>query len=151
MADPQIQHQESEPESCQEKQNASPSTVRLLDDEDSISELLESCLQHIFSKYCTPAPSITQPVQSETRLLTPPDGAYLTPEGLDEWARDTNGAPFSPEMKEELVEFLDVTDDGQLTFKGFMQLYQLQTENDEDETWRDLSKHGFDQTLTLIN
>lgn len=23
-------------------------------------------------------------------------------------------------------------------FKGFMQVYQLQTENDEEETWRDL-------------
>jgi hypothetical protein len=48
-------------------------------------------------------------------LLTPPDGAYLTPEGLDAWARDTNGAPFSQETKDELVEFLDVTDDGGLT------------------------------------
>lgn len=24
------------------------------------------------------------------------------------------------------------------SFKGFMQIYQLQTENDEEETWRDL-------------
>ena len=24
------------------------------------------------------------------------------------------------------------------SFKGFMQVYQLQTENDEEETWRDL-------------
>lgn len=23
-------------------------------------------------------------------------------------------------------------------FKGFLQIYQLQTENDEEETWRDL-------------
>jgi hypothetical protein len=23
-------------------------------------------------------------------------------------------------------------------FKGFMQIYQLQTENDEEETWKDL-------------
>jgi hypothetical protein len=80
-------------------------------------------------------------------------------EGLDEWAKDTNGAPFSQETKDELIEFLDVTDDGCLTcvcfftvdplgvlilcvgddrFKGFLQIYQLQTENDEEETWRDL-------------
>ena len=26
-------------------------------------------------------------------------------------------------------------------FKGFLQIYQLQTENDEEETWRDLVSH----------
>jgi hypothetical protein len=51
--------------------------------------------------------------------------------------------------------------------KGFLQIYQLQTENDEEETWRDLvrgsplwldgptegsiqSTHGFDRTLRLV-
>ena len=75
---------------------------------------------------------------------------------MDKWATDTNGHPFPEETKEELREFMDVTDDGDLTcvsirddrrviyltsyprFKGFMQIYQLQTENDEEETWRDL-------------
>ena len=91
--------------------------------------------------------------------MVPPPNAYLSMEGLDEWAKDTNGAPFSQETKDELIEFLDVTDDGCLTcvrllavgfsaglilcvggdrFKGFLQIYQLQTENDEEETWRDL-------------
>lgn len=27
-------------------------------------------------------------------------------------------------------------------FKGFMQVYQLQTENDEEETWRDLVREA---------
>jgi hypothetical protein len=53
-------------------------------------------------------------------------------------------------------------------FKGFLQIYQLQTENDEEETWRDLvrqtrtkgsalltlqlqSNHGFDRTLRLVS
>lgn len=51
-------------------------------------------------------------------------------------------------------------------FKGFLQIYQLQTENDEEETWRDLvsavamsqsrgsdqtqSSHGFDRSLQLV-
>ena len=52
-------------------------------------------------------------------------------------------------------------------FKGFLQVYQLQTENDEEETWRDLvrcpfhlydfphlrgyqSTHGFDRSLKLV-
>ena len=69
-------------------------------------------MKHIFAKYCTPQPP-PSPLSERTRV--PPDGAYLTPKGLDSWARDTNGAPFSQETKEELVEFLDVTDDGGLT------------------------------------
>ena len=80
----------------------------------------------------------------------------MSSEGLDEWATDTNGTPFSEDTKKELMEFMDVTDTGCLTsviaiswvdrclstidhrFKGFLQVYQLQTENDEEETWRDL-------------
>lgn len=48
-------------------------------------------------------------------LLTPPEGSYLTQEGLDAWATDTNGAPFSEETKDELREFMDVTEEGWLT------------------------------------
>ncbi|KAG6850586.1 hypothetical protein H0H93_011254 [Arthromyces matolae] len=117
------------------------------------SSIQEACLKHIFSKYCVPPPA---PLSSANigrrgvRLLEPPQGAYLTSEGLDVWARDTNGSPFTQETKDELIEFLDVTDDGALTFKGFLQIYQLQTENDEEETWRDLSSHGFDRQLKLV-
>jgi hypothetical protein len=80
---------------------------------------LESCLKHIFAKYCFPPPSNhpspSQDKRATVALLSPPDGAYFTPEGLDAWARDTNGKPFSAETKEELVEFLDVNDEGGLT------------------------------------
>ncbi|KII89217.1 hypothetical protein PLICRDRAFT_124369 [Plicaturopsis crispa FD-325 SS-3] len=146
-----------EPASRQGRRNAQPG-VQLLDDDGGISLKLEACLAHIFSKYCVPSAPPTHPTTpTESRdalsksLLSPPASAYLTPEGLDAWARDTNGAPFSAETKEELVEFLDVTDDGGLTFKGFLQIYQLQTENDEEETWRDLSNHGFDRSLRLVS
>ena len=76
---------------------------------------LESCLKHIFAKYCTPKAS----AQKHGELLEPPEGAYLSPEGLDSWARDTNGAPFDDATKEELLEFMDVTDDGGLTLVTF--------------------------------
>ncbi|KAJ6455666.1 hypothetical protein C8R45DRAFT_583822 [Mycena sanguinolenta] len=123
--------------------------VQLLDNEGGISDQLEACLKHIFGKYCKPPAPV--PAAADMReLLVPPEGAYLTTAGLDAWARDTNGAPFSPETKEELIEFLDVNDNGELTFKGFLQIYQLQTENDEEETWRDLSNHGFDRRLRLV-
>ena len=49
-------------------------------------------------------------------LLTSSADAYLTEEGLDKWAYDTNGTSFTKETKEELMEFLDVTDDGNLTY-----------------------------------
>jgi len=124
--------------------------VQLLDADGSISVELEHCLKHIFAKYCTPPPP-TSINDKGGIFLTPPDGSYLTPQGLDAWARDTNGAPFSKETREELREFMDVTDEGWLTFKGFLQIYQLQTENDEEETWRDLSNHGFDRTLRLVS
>ncbi|KAI6028767.1 hypothetical protein F5J12DRAFT_807547 [Pisolithus orientalis] len=154
-----------EPSSRQGRRNAQPD-AQLLDDDGTISEKvcfteplvpcdlpevpqLEACLKHIFTKYCVPAPPPSD--RNGPSLLTPPEGSYLTPEGLDAWARDTNGAPFSQDTKDELIEFLDVTDDGGLTLKGFMQIYQLQTENDEEETWRDLSCHGFDRGLTLVS
>ncbi|KAF9821370.1 hypothetical protein IEO21_00616 [Rhodonia placenta] len=135
-----------EPDSRQGRRNGAAG-VQLLDNDGAISDQLESCLKHIFAKYCTPRPA---PPQKGVGLLMPPEGAYLSPEGLDTWASDTNGAPFDDETKEELMEFLDVTEDGSLTLKGFMQVYQLQTENDEEETWRDLSSHGFDRTLRLV-
>ncbi|KAF4603569.1 hypothetical protein EYR40_000741 [Pleurotus pulmonarius] len=117
-------------------------------------ERCEKCLKHIFAKYCTPSPENLS-TRSEGDLLVPPENAYLTDAGLDRWASETNGAPFSEDQKEEL-QMLDVTDDGHLTcvtftslrkrgsnrgarrYAGFIQLYQLQTENDEAETWKDL-------------
>ncbi|KAJ3499568.1 hypothetical protein NLJ89_g10087 [Agrocybe chaxingu] len=120
--------------------------ARLIDDEGTITDLLEACLKHIFAKYCTPS----VPRTSETTLLVPPADAYLSAEGLDKWAVDTNGEPFSEETKEEVVESFDVTDDGKLTLKGFIQLYQLQTQSDEEETLKDLQKHGFDRRLQFI-
>ncbi|KAL6305422.1 hypothetical protein BKA93DRAFT_825112 [Sparassis latifolia] len=138
-----------EPESRQGRRNGA-SGVQLLDDDGGISQQLELCLKHIFAKYCTPPPPPPTPTNKRIELLIPPEGAYLSPQGLDAWARDTNGAPFDDATKEELTEFLDVTDEGCLTLKGFMQVYQLQTEADEEETWRDLSAHGFDRTLRLV-
>ncbi|KAG1877893.1 hypothetical protein DFJ58DRAFT_712548 [Suillus subalutaceus] len=138
-----------EPSSRQGRRNPQLD-AQLLDADGAISDKLERCLRHIFAKYCTPRPA-RLPKQDSTILLTPPDDAIFDSAGLDAWAQDTNGAPFSEETKEELREFLDVTEEGELTFKGFAQIYQLQTENDEEETWRDLSNHGFDRTLTLVS
>lgn len=124
--------------------------AQLLTSDGSISDEFERCLKHVFAKYCTPLPP-DGPSGKRSIFSSPPDGAYLSSEGLDAWATDTNGTPFSEDTKKELMEFMDVTDTGCLTFKGFLQVYQLQTENDEEETWRDLSKHGFDRNLRLVS
>ncbi|KAF9483913.1 hypothetical protein BDN70DRAFT_873318 [Pholiota conissans] len=128
------------------EQGAESSTIHLLlDAQGDVTDQFEICLKHIFAKYCTPAVD-----RSAGGLLTPPEGAYLSDEGLREWALATNGEPFSEDTKSDVVEFFDVTDDGNLTFKGFLQVYQLQTENEEKETWKDLEAHGFNRTLTLV-
>jgi hypothetical protein len=87
-------------------------------------------LKHIFAKYCTPSTvptkaSAGQEPAAGGQPLVPASNAYLSMEGLDEWAKDTNGAPFSQETKDELIEFLDVTDDGCLTCVCFFTIDPL--------------------------
>ncbi|KAH7107541.1 hypothetical protein BKA62DRAFT_683700 [Auriculariales sp. MPI-PUGE-AT-0066] len=116
-------------------------SAQLLDEDGNLSDLFEACLAHIFAKYCSPKPFGGRPSPDSVM-----DGA-----ALDVWARDTNGVPFSQESIDEMKEYLDVDEQGNLTYKGFLQIYTLQTENDEEETWRDLSSHGFDRSLQLVS
>ncbi len=68
------------------------------DDEGNISVAFERCLREIFSKYCTPRPENGQLAAD----------ACLTADGLDAWAKDTNGEAFSQETKDEILELIDV-------------------------------------------
>ncbi|KAF9108960.1 hypothetical protein BGX29_000048 [Mortierella sp. GBA35] len=77
------------------------------------------------------------------------DGA-LSNDELDAFAKDTNGAVFDEDSRNEITEFLDLDDKGQLTLKGFLQMYNLQTTSEPEETWKDLQKHGYDTTLKLV-
>lgn len=79
----------------------------LLDEDGAISDALEKVLKQIFAKYCTPKP--------ESSNVDLPPNAYLDDRGLDAWASETNGEPFSQETKDEILEFMDVTDEGNLT------------------------------------
>lgn len=49
-------------------------------------------------------------------LRSTPKGAIMDEAALDQWAKDTNGEPFSKETKEELLEYIDMTDAGDLTY-----------------------------------
>ncbi|KAF9573218.1 hypothetical protein EC968_008856 [Mortierella alpina] len=77
------------------------------------------------------------------------DGALNNAE-LDAFARDTNGDVFDEDTRTEITEFLDLDSNGHLTLKGFLQMYNLQTSSDPDETWKDLQKHGYDTKLKLV-
>ncbi|CCA72807.1 hypothetical protein PIIN_06743 [Serendipita indica DSM 11827] len=119
--------------------------ARLLDEEGGLTPQLEACLGHIFAKYCIPPPRST----SSGTLLVPPKDAVWTEEALDKWAIDTNGQPLAADAKEDIADNLLVDEQGNLLFEGLLQLYALQTSNDEEETWKDLGKHGFDRRLQL--
>ncbi|KAJ2709183.1 hypothetical protein H4R19_004381 [Coemansia spiralis] len=65
-------------------------------------------------------------------------------------------APFSSSELADIRTNLACTDSGALLKAGFLQLYHLQASVDDDEddnndeTWRDLQKHGYDDNLRLV-
>lgn len=71
----------------------------------------------------------------------------LTEADLDAFSAVTNGAVLPEESKDEIREFLDTDDDGNLTLRGFIEMYHLQSDNEPEETWKDLGKLGFDDSL----
>lgn len=75
----------------------------------------------------------------------------LTEDDLDAFAMATNGEVLSSESKEEIKEYLDTDDNGNLTFRGFCEMFHLQSDNEAEETWRDLSKLGFDHQLKHVD
>ncbi|GAA5959447.1 hypothetical protein JCM21900_003759 [Sporobolomyces salmonicolor] len=114
----------------------------LLDDEGALSDKLYEILKEVFHRYAKPP----------TKLVAGMDEKVCGREELNRFAKDTNGQDMTDETYNEIVEFLDVTDEGELTFKGFIQLYTLQTENDPAETENDLKSWNYDpKTLELIS
>ncbi|KAI8830842.1 hypothetical protein BC829DRAFT_494641 [Chytridium lagenaria] len=76
--------------------------------------------------------------------------AALSREELEAFAIATNGEKFEEEAVNELKKSFNVDANGNLTRRGFLEMYQLQTLSDPDETWRDLIKHGYSVKLQLI-
>lgn len=75
----------------------------------------------------------------------------MTEADLDAFSTATNGAALPQESKDEIREFLDTDKDGNLTLRGFIEMYHLQSDNDPDETWKDLGKLGFSSSLEYEN
>ncbi|GJJ77318.1 hypothetical protein EMPS_09677 [Entomortierella parvispora] len=104
----------------------------LTDEDGALTQACEDALVAIFEKYDVDK-----------------DGALSNAE-LDAFAKDTNGDVFDEDTRTEITEFLDLDDKGQLTKKGFLQMYNLQTSSEPEETWKDLQKHGYDSSLKLV-
>ncbi|KAF9585586.1 hypothetical protein BGW38_001672 [Lunasporangiospora selenospora] len=104
----------------------------LVDDEGDLTQACWDALVAIFHKYDVDK-----------------DGV-LNDHELDNFARDTNGDVFDEDSRAEIRGFLDVDDKGNLKLKGFMEMYNLQTNSEPEATWRDLQKHGYDNQLMLV-
>ncbi|KAJ1878242.1 hypothetical protein H4R99_008522 [Coemansia sp. RSA 1722] len=103
--------------------------VDLIQDDMEFTPECEAALVEIFSRYDKDN-----------------DGA-LNDEEIQAFAKYTNEAEL-----EEIRDNLDCREeDGALLKGGFLQLYSLQTNaGDEEETWKDLKKHGYDDSLQLV-
>ncbi|KAJ2817869.1 hypothetical protein FBU31_006071 [Coemansia sp. 'formosensis'] len=107
--------------------------AELLQDNLEFTPKCEDALKEIFSRYDLDK-----------------DGE-LNDKEIQAFAMFTNGAPFTDSDLADIRENLDCTDDGKLKRSGFLQLYSLQTNaGDDDETWADLKKHGYDSDLELV-
>ncbi|ELU43881.1 hypothetical protein AG1IA_02071 [Rhizoctonia solani AG-1 IA] len=174
LVTPTARAETPEPNTQSGRRNAGKS-VQLLDSSGTVSKKkinwvrqFEAALAHIFHKYSKPTSAKSSsttidmshsvskidlnktPTKIRPQLPSQTSGV-LTEAGLDAWARDTMGHSWSADTKEEFKSTLDVNERGELTFRGFVQIYQLQAESDEAETWRDLSAHGFDRDLNLVS
>ncbi|KAI9341502.1 hypothetical protein BDR26DRAFT_802294, partial [Obelidium mucronatum] len=78
------------------------------------------------------------------------DGALNRVE-LERFAIATNGEKFEEEAIDELKKSFNCNAEGNLTRAGFLEMYQLQTLSDPNETWRDLIKHGYSINVRLIH
>ncbi|KAJ2080451.1 hypothetical protein H4R24_003062 [Coemansia sp. RSA 988] len=76
---------------------------------------------------------------------------FLDENELQKFAKFTNNKPFTDDELEEIRTNLQCTKEGSLLKEGFIQLYHLQTvSGDDEETWKDLKRHGYNDSLKLV-
>ncbi|CDU23851.1 uncharacterized protein SPSC_02480 [Sporisorium scitamineum] len=124
----------------------------LLDEEGDLTPKFEAALIRIFARFSTSYkkrhPDVQASGSKPSASLPRPDAAdVLTEEDLDAFSTVTNGAALPQESKDEIREFLDTDEEGNLTLRGFIEMYHLQSDNEPEETWKDLGKLGFDDSL----
>eukprot|EP01119_Soliformovum_irregulare_P009332 TRINITY_DN22576_c0_g1_i1.p2 TRINITY_DN22576_c0_g1~~TRINITY_DN22576_c0_g1_i1.p2 ORF type:complete len:116 (-),score=35.16 TRINITY_DN22576_c0_g1_i1:148-495(-) len=72
---------------------------------------------------------------------------FLNEKELDAFAIACNGEKFTAETKKEIIESFDVNSKDELSKKGFIELFHLQTQGDKNETWRDIQKLGYNRNF----
>mmetsp|Transcript_29244 Transcript_29244/g.35534 ORF Transcript_29244/g.35534 Transcript_29244/m.35534 type:complete len:212 (-) Transcript_29244:352-987(-) len=106
--------------------------AKFFDSDGGVSTEFDNVLEDIFGRFDADA-----------------DGA-LSPEELNAFARACNeGDPFSEEEMEEISTYFDVDSRNFLTLKGFKEMMITQSGGRPKDTWRDLERLGYDQTLQV--
>ncbi|GAA5976994.1 hypothetical protein JCM11641_002219 [Rhodosporidiobolus odoratus] len=126
-----------------------PADSNLIDEEGELSDAFYAVLKTVFLKHAK-RPGSGKLSAKELEVLGGSEEAVMGREELNAFAQATNGQDLGDDSYQEIVEYLDVTQNNELTFRGFTQLYSLQTQNDHAETIHDLEAWGYDaKTLKL--
>lgn len=112
----------------------------------------EAALIRIFARFSSSYKKYHPDVQASgskpSASIPRPDAADIWTEAdLDAFSTITNGAALPQESKDEIREFLDTDEENNLTLRGFIEMYHLQSDNDPEETWKDMGKLGFNNSL----
>ncbi|GAA5890948.1 hypothetical protein JCM8208_003104 [Rhodotorula glutinis] len=120
--------------------------------EGDLSDKFYETLRSVFLKYAK-VPDVAAadgeaPLDDEAKARK----AGMGREQMNAFSKATNGAEIPDEQWDEVIMYLDTNEATELTFKGFVGLYTLQTENDEAETVKDLKQWGYDPaTLDAVD
>lgn len=74
------------------------------------------------------------------------DGGWSDDE-FDQYHRFVNGTPISPTVVINFKREYGTTDSGAFSLDGFVTFYVEQTIDDAEETWKDLTKLGYNKKL----
>jgi len=70
---------------------------------------------------------------------------------LEGFAKATqSGSEIGKDELKQLGQFFDTNTKGNLTLKGFEQMYLMQTNQQPEDTWRDLKNLGYSKSLELL-
>ncbi|GAA5868805.1 hypothetical protein JCM8547_002833 [Rhodosporidiobolus lusitaniae] len=128
-----------------------PVATNLIQEDGELTDGFYALLKTIFLKHAKRGGGGDLSAE-DAAVLGYSDEAVMGRKELNAFAQATNGQDLGDDSYKEIVEYLDVTDKEELTFKGFTQLYSLQTQNDHGETVHDLEAWGYDpETLKPLS
>ena len=102
----------------------------LLDDDDELTARFEEVLTEIFQRFDAASDGVLDEAE------------------LQSYARACNaGSEFDEDELQQMRDFFDCDDSGNLTLEGFKQMYQTQSGGEPAETLKDLKSLGYGPTL----